>query len=297
MKQRSLFECIKRGSNVPLFSWSSLRWVALFLLGFSCRLYAQQDSVANRPKFRANLDIVSMSVVFNQLNMRAVESGNEIVFQPLKGWNQHRVFRRTRLLTLPSKIWVPFKDTTLDGDSGIYKEKVLRIRGRLVTASDSGAWIYQHLKKRVAYVPYTKTALVKSGSSTGRTMYLAVMPVVAEIATWAALDAAEADVYGSGKGLIGASIVFLTGATDFFLWLDYMDKKSHSPLCLMFINGSPSKGRLYKHYAEGGIAQRSKDFVEVMFSEVNFFPRTYVRKTSVDPRYFPASLQLPALSN
>lgn len=167
-----------------------------------------------------------MSPVFNRDNLSRVEGEGEIAFMPLMGWKQHRIFRRTRLLTLPSRVWVPFKVTTLDGDSGIYKEKILRVRGRLVTATDSGAWIYQPGKKRVVYVPYTQTAIIKSGSSTGRTMYLAIMPVSAQIATWAALDAANADIYGSGHGLIGATVVFLTGCTDLMLWMDYMDKKS-----------------------------------------------------------------------
>lgn len=292
MNSKLVTNNINRGSYIPLFSFPAFFWCFVFCFGSMSTVRAQSTSENKPTAFRKTLDFDAMSPVFNQDNISRIEGEGEIAFMPLMGWKQHRIFRRTRLLTLPSRVWVPFKDTTLDGDSGIYKEKILRVRGRLVTATDSGAWIYQHGKKRVVYVPYTQTAIIKSGSSTGRTMYLAIMPVAAQIATWAALDAANADIYGSGHGLIGASVIFLTGCTDMMLWMDYMDKKSHSPLCSLHINGSRATGLYYKRYAEGGWAQSRAGVVEVLLSNRNsgIFPRTHLRRTSVNAALFPQGI-------
>jgi hypothetical protein len=196
-----------------------------------------------------------------------------------------RKFRRTRLITLPYKRWVSFKDSSLDGESGMYKEKVIRISGRLITATDQGVWIYQARKKQVAYVPYQSTARINSGSSTGRTMYLAMAPVLAEIAAWIAID--EVKGVDKDRGLIYFMAILGTAGIDLGLWSDYMDKKRNTPLCRLWVNGSMSQGQLFRRYAEGGRYAQAPGVVEVLFSnEIGIFPRTYVRRTSVDAGNF-----------
>lgn len=266
-----------QGSRIPIFSLPILLSFLVLIYGSIFNVQAQSNLKNPPPVFRKSLDYVAMSPVFNQANMSLVESTGKITFQPLLEWNQYRVFRRTRILTLPRRIWVPFKHATLDGDSGVYKEKKLRIWGRLITATDSGAWIYQPKKKRVAYVPYSQTATIKSGSSTVRSMYLAILPVAAEIATWVALDDyTNVDVFGHDQIIIGGTVVLGTAFVDFMLWAQYMDKKRHSPLFRLHINGSSQKGLIYKGYAEG----------------TNLFVRAVVRKTSVNVALFPK--QYPA---
>lgn len=261
-----------------------LSWLLLILVTTQ-QITAQDIKTPAQSAFRVPLDYVTISPVFNQQNIQATQDSGDISYQSLEKFPRWRALRRTRLISLPVKQWVPFKDTTLDGDSGFFKEKIVRVSGRLVTATDHGVWIYQHHKKRVAYVPYTVTERIKSGSSTGRTIYLAWIPVLAEIAGWVAVD--EINGTDKDRGLIFASVVFLTGAVDFGLWIDYMEKKRHTPLCSMWMNGSETKGQTFKHYAEGGRFRDAPGVVDVLLSnDIGIFPRTYVRRTSVDPSLF-----------
>ncbi len=259
-----------------------------FWFGAMCLMQTglSQSQVASTPKpFRVPLDYVAMSPVFNQENIQATQDSGLLVFQSLSKLPHWRKFRRTRLITLPYKRWVSFKDSSLDGESGMYKEKVIRISGRLITATDQGVWIYQARKKQVAYVPYQSTARINSGSSTGRTMYLAMAPVLAEIAGWVAVDAVKG--VDKDRGLIYFMAILGTAGIDLALWSDYMDKKRNTPLCKLWVNGSMSQGQLFRRYAEGGLYAQAPGVVEVLFSnDVDFFPRTYVRRTSVNAGNF-----------
>ncbi|MFM2425914.1 MAG: hypothetical protein RL747_1458 [Bacteroidota bacterium] len=259
-----------------------------FWFGAMCLLQTglSQSQVANAQKpFRVPLDYVAMSPVFNQENIQATQDSGIISFQKLSKLPHWRKFRRTRLKTVAFKRWVGFKDTSLDGESGMYKEVVFRISGRLITATDQGVWIYQARKKQVAYVPYQSTARIKSGSSTGRTIYLAMTPILAEIGGWVAVDAVKG--VDKDRGLIYFFAILGTAGIDLALWSDYMDKKRNTPLCKLWVNGSVSQGQLFRRYAEGGRYAQAPGVVEVMFSnELHFFPRTYVRRTSVDAGNF-----------
>jgi hypothetical protein len=137
----------------------------------------------------------------------------------------------------------------------------------------------------VAYVPYQSTARIKSGSSTGRTIYLAMTPILAEIAAWIAID--EVKGVDKDRGLIYFFAILGTAGIDLALWSDYMDKKRNTPLCKLWVNGSMSQGQLFRRYAEGGLYAQAPGVVEVLFSnDVDFFPRTYVRRTSVNAGNF-----------
>jgi hypothetical protein len=259
-----------------------------FWFGAMCLLQTglSQSQVANAQKpFRVPLDYVAMSPVFNQENIQATQDSGLLVFQSLSKLPHWRKFRRTRLKTVAFKRWVGFKDTSLDGETGMYKEVVFRISGRLITATDQGVWIYQARKKQVAYVPYQSTARIKSGSSTGRTIYLAMTPILAEIAGWVAVDAVKG--VDKDRGLIYFFAILGTAGIDLALWSDYMDKKRNTPLCKLWVNGSMSQGQLFRRYAEGGRYAQAAGVVEVLFSnDVDFFPRTYVRRTSVNAGNF-----------
>ena len=109
--------------------------------------------------------------------------------------------------------------------------------------------------------------------------------MLAEIAGWVAVE----EVKGPDKerNLIYALIVFSTGAVDFELWSDYMNKKKNSALCSMWVNGSETKGQTFKHYAEGGRSRNAPGVIEVLLSnDIGIFPRNYVKRTSVHPSLF-----------
>ena len=285
---------LHRGSYIPLFSLNRSILAAFILMLISSSLFAQTDTAqVLEPNFRVPVDIAAISSVFNQENINATQDSGEMSYQSLPVFKEWKSFRRTRVITLPTKVWQNLGDTMTDGDVGMYRKRVVKESGRLITATEKGIWIYQNRDKRVVYFPYDVIELVKSGSSTGRTMYLAAAPVVAELAIWLSLDASGADIYGSDNGLIGGVIVFLTGATDLLLWNDYMGKKSTSPLCKLRIHGDSTMGATFKKYAEGGHTNLKRSAVDILFSNrgmggVNLFPRNFVRRTSLNPLSFPS---------
>ena len=143
------------------------------LLAFVKSASAQSEEDYVDTNFRVKLDYVAISSVFNQQNIRATQDSGVVSYQPLETFSNWRALRRTRLVTVPFNRFVKFKDKRLDGDSGTYKNKILRVRGRLVTATDRGVWIYQHRQQQVVYVPYKKTTLIRSGSRMIRISYVA----------------------------------------------------------------------------------------------------------------------------
>ena len=121
------------------------------LIAFVKSASAQSEEDFVDTNFRVKLDYVAISSVFNQQNIRATQDSGVVSYQPLETFSNWRALRRTRLVTVPFNRFVKFKDKRLDGDSGTYKYKILRVRGRLVTATDRGVWIYQHREKQVVY--------------------------------------------------------------------------------------------------------------------------------------------------
>ena len=150
----------------------------------------------------------------------------------------------------------------------------------LPISTDRGVWIYQHREKQVVYVPCKLTEQIKSGSSTGRAIYLALIPIATQIATWGVIDGIKGPDKDRGLILFG---IFLANITlDLSLYSDYMDKKRHSLLCRLDINADEVKGTYFKYLAEGGRATNKMNFFDIVFAkQVHFFPRNFVRRTSV----------------
>ena len=229
---------------------------------------AQSEEDFIDTNFRVKLDYVAISSVFNQQNIRATQDSGVISYQPLETFSNWRALRRTRLVTVPFNRFVKFKDKRLDGDSGTYKNKILRVRGRLVTATDRGVWIYQHRQQQVVYVPYKKTKWISSGSRMIHISYAA-----------------------KSIGRFVWSVVVLVISRETIPAFG----KPKNPIYEVYIQAEEDMGLYYKHLAEGGRVHEMSKFDQMfLYRNVNLYFKEYVRRTSVPVKKFlPTSQILP----
>jgi len=244
-------------------------------------IVAQDASSTTKPSFkRVNIDYSKVGNVFNQDFIAKTQMKSEIEIIPLPDFPHARRFRRTRILAIPHPIERGFKVVQGDSMKLKPKEKIDRIRGRLICATDSGVWLYQIAKKQVVYYPYSKTQHIRSGSSGWRATYIAIIPVAATMGGWLFYESFFSVT--SYQSMVFFLSWFGITTVDFLFWLDYTDRASSSYLCNSPILGDAKNGGYFQSMAEGNRIQAPYNVFDILFGrELHFWPRTRIFKTAI----------------
>ena len=268
----------------------------LILILITGNSFAQDFSSATKPIFkRVKVDYSKVGNIFNQDFIAKTQMKSETEIIPLQDFSQARRFRRTRILTMPKRIDRGFK--IVQGDTLYLKptQKVDRLRGRLICATDSGVWLYQVAKKQVVYFPYSQIQHIRSGSSGWRATYIAIIPVAATMGGWLFYESFAS--FTSYQSMVLFLSWFGVATVDFLFWLDYSDRASSSYLCNSPILGNAKNGGYFKAMAEGNRIQPPYNIFDILFGrEIHFWPRTRIFKTSIPLHCLPETAIADTLS-